>query len=781
MTKRKTINKHNIPIVIFDIGGNIMNNLPEVGTGVTSVISSGMSNAQIADTSGLEGQITAAKNYVVGASDNDALMSEWSAYTPMDNVHWKDIRGISGGQQALNTVNGALSGASTGAKIGGGIGAIVGGVVGLGSGIWGSISGRNKARRKARRLNEQIDYANAKNLLALTDKAEAIDTQNDLAALSAYYKDGGEIKRTKKTNWDKTYIGKYINYAENKDSIGWDSKTRRWYAPPRGKGYDREQRGIGLDRITNPLVGPALKTDKRGSYLTEKDERSIRFKAIDDAEDSYNARLAYAQKINNSKKVPSEKKKAITMSAIYNLGSSYVAKNLFENKSLMKSLLDGTDEEYANKVHEYYKKKGRASRINVENTFMENNKAEGGFLNHQHGGIFDNGITIINNGGTHEENPMNGVPIGFDEQGVPNMVEEGEVIWNNYVFSNRLKPTKEFKDKYKVKGDTFADVAKYIQKESKERPNDPISKRGLEEGLNRLISEHEVVRSKENMNKGNLFAEGGLPGLDIDFDNSSFSVDPYVESDMSIFDPGDVELEASYLKPIKRNYSRYAPIYGTAIGLLDNILSKPDYRDANTIMDAANKAGTYTPISYKPISNYLSYKPLDRNYYLNKLNSQAGATRRAIINQSNGNRANAVAGLLALDYNTQGKYGDLLRQAEEYNLAQRQAVEQFNRGTNMANAEMSLQAQRANQAARQQAEATRFSGITQAAMLRDSIDKQRAAARSANFTSLFDQIGALGKEEYMRDMIDRFPWLLYNSSGQHKKCGGYLTIKNRRK
>lgn len=138
------------------------------------------------------------------------------------------------------------------------------------------------------------------------------------------------------------------------------------------------------------------------------------------------------------------------------------------------------------------------------------NLFEAGGLMHQHGGIFSNGVVTIGNGGTHEQNPFDGVQIGLDPQGVPNMVEEGEVIWNDYVFSNRLKPTQEFKDKYKVKGNTFADVAKEMQKESEERPNDPISKNGLEDSLTKLMIEQEKVRELESTdNSNNMFDKGG--------------------------------------------------------------------------------------------------------------------------------------------------------------------------------------------------------------------------------------------------------------------------------
>lgn len=51
------------------------------------------------------------------------------------------------------------------------------------------------------------------------------------------------------------------------------------------------------------------------------------------------------------------------------------------------------------------------------------------------------------------------------------------------------------------------------------------------------------------------------------------------------------------------------------------------------------------------------------------MNSQAGATRRTILNSSGMNRAAATAGLLAADSNYLNKMGALARQAEEYNLA----------------------------------------------------------------------------------------------------------------
>ena len=409
-----------------------------------------------------------------------------------------------------------------------------------------------------------------------------------------------------------------------------------------------------------------------------------------------------------------------------------------------------------------------------------------GGIMHQHGGDFSNGLIFIDNGGTHEQNPFEGVQMGVDAQGIPNMVEEGEVVWNDYVFSNRLKPTKEFKDKYKVKGDTFADVAKEMQKESEERPNDPISKRGLEDSMMKLQIEQEDIRMKDNRRGSkNLFREGGpkLPSLE----GLQQSVDKWMQDHdvkpAPLKTKGIEGVTPRHLQIPEPGFNlsdlRYAPAVGSAIGAATSLLSKPDYTPSDTVLEAANQLGNYTPISYNPIGNYLSYNPFDRNYYTNKLNAQAGATRRAIMNTSNPSRN---AALLAADYNAQGKLGDLARQAEEYNLAQRQAVEQFNRGTNQANAEMGLRAAMANQGTALKARSSRLSGIAQAMQMRDAIDNRRSASISSNLTNLFNNLGNIGKEEYMMDMIRKNPSILYDWLGNYKgpkANGGYLTIKKK--
>lgn len=377
-----------------------------------------------------------------------------------------------------------------------------------------------------------------------------------------------------------------------------------------------------------------------------------------------------------------------------------------------------------------------------------------------YGAEWGNGVTKIGNGGTHEQNPMEGVQMGISPEGIPNLVEEGEVIFNNYVFSNRLNVPKEVKDKYKLnkrKGLTFADAAEQLQKESEERPNDPISKRGLEAAMARLQQEQEQVRiaKDEDINQypyGGPIPTGWRLSETISEENPRYNYVGGVNKKSATVEQGVTGKQETFpdLSSFKNSYLtglRYAPVVGAAIGIGQNLFSKPDYSSANAVLEAANQVGNYTPIGYTPIGNYLQYKPFDRNYYINKLDAQAGATRSAIMNASSPSRN---AALLAADYNTQGKLGDLARQAEEYNLAQRQAVETFNRQTDLSNAEMGLKAAMANQEAAMKARSGKLSGVAQAMAMRDAVDARRGASMSANLTNLFDSLGNIGIDEYNR-------------------------------
>ena len=411
-----------------------------------------------------------------------------------------------------------------------------------------------------------------------------------------------------------------------------------------------------------------------------------------------------------------------------------------------------------------------------------------------HGLDLSNGVVQVNNGNTHENNKYEGVQMGIDNQGIPNLVEEGEVVFNDYVFSNRLKVPKTVKEKYKLRGNkemTFADAAKQMQKESEERPNDPISKKGLTSSMSMLQQAQEDVRQKKQQNKenrSNKFKKGGnlvptdilndprwkaVPKLPDNFNSDPFvGLRPFLDAKTSESTILTDELNkgtTSYKKDLQSYFSknsknddiapswlRYAPAFGSALGVGYNLLSKPDYSRANALEQFAQNAGKVTPISYEPIGNYLTYRPTDLSYQANRMAAQAGATRRNIMNTSGGNRANAIGSLLAADYNSQIAMGEAIRQAEATNFARRAQVEEFNRGTNQYNSEAALKAAIANQEARLYAGKLGLSGYTTAMQMKDAIDAQRAKTLSANLTNLFESLGQIGEEQYD---TNRLKWL----------------------
>ncbi|MBR1379049.1 MAG: hypothetical protein IJ557_08010 [Bacteroidaceae bacterium] len=184
--------------------------------------------------------------------------------------------------------------------------------------------------------------------------------------------------KEKVKNYDNLLTGRLINYVENPDSIGYIDG--RWYSPKYDRRYkpgafDPANFGIGIDRKTNEYVdsGELIfhKDNKGREYLTEEEERNARNHVIANAEDSYVQRLAYAQKALHSSNIPSEMKKAITISAIYNLGQSYVANNLFEDNALMDAFLNGTDLDYSNQVNKYYEIKRKGDRGIKTNKFIQ--------------------------------------------------------------------------------------------------------------------------------------------------------------------------------------------------------------------------------------------------------------------------------------------------------------------------------------------------------------------------------------------------------------------------
>lgn len=733
----------------FD-ASNFIGKAGNVVSGVTSIIDSSLKNAKIADTTGIENNIEDFRNTDFSeATDSNSLLNAYNNLNFLkDDYSWKDVRGVSNSELFGNTLSAVGSGAMAGASVGGPWGAVAGAAIGLGGSLAGIFTGKNKAKRKARFLNQAAEAANNTAIDNYDFQVDNVMQDNARNAMKyAYAAEGGPINIKKKNR------GKFTESA-NRAGMGVQEYARHILA--------------NKDKYSSTLVkranfarnfggrkhaegGPIKNIPFEDWYKTVPTDRNDTT--------AYNLRRAYEL-------APFDELEAWRTSSVKDLNSG---------KNHLRSVYLNPD----TGIYEFMKSKNHPT-LHFETDWYNSNdpeaikfrnnynldmngdyykyvpkkKAFGGELN-THGGDFSNGVTFINNGGTHEQNPFEGVPMGIAPDGKPNLVEEGEVLYNDYVFSNRLHPTdKELKESNlpkKYKGHTFALIAEDMSKESAERPNDPISKRGLEASLGKLASLQEEQRMKKGkIGTQQMMACGGRK-----------------------------------FAGTKNTFSRYAPIFGSAIGAVQSVFQKPDYTNSDLILDAVNNLSR-NKVSPTLLNEYLNYNPIDRNYYLNQLKAQSGATRRALMN-SGINPGQRIAGLLAADYNAQQGIADTLLKSDMYNEQLKQNRAQFNRGTSQYNSGALMQAAAHNAQLAQARDNMRLSGISTAANMRELADTALANSRSASLTNFFDNLGALGRENRDTNMLqsmidsDLFGALSESMKGGWRKNGGMLTKRCRKR
>lgn len=433
------------------------------------------------------------------------------------------------------------------------------------------------------------------------------------------------------------------------------------------------------------------------------------------------------------------------------------------------------------------KKLQTENKNNMSNIYfgMENGLfATGGKLS-SHGADWSTGSTHIDEGGTHEENPNQGVPAGVDHQGVPNLVEEGEVIYNDYVYSNRIKIDDATKDKFKLskkKDYTYADLAKKLEKEIEENPNDPISKRGYDAQMSLLAQEQERQKTIIEAEKAKEVFASLSPEEQVGIIQQAAQQEAMQEEAMqqealaqaqptmedialqqgveapiqelninalggNLFEKGgkkDDKEGKDKDSPIKqRNENfRYAPILGnlTALGLMAGEVGRPNHSKQKAVADIFDNVSL---ASYTPVGGHLTYKPMDIWYAQNRLDANTRATDRAIANSSSPNK---IAGLLASGYNSQIASGDLFRKALEYNDALKQQVAKHNLGIDTYNSEAASKTSQFNASASNAARQAKASMLYNA--LTDELESDASWYQSlyGNIDNLFGNLGAVGKE-----------------------------------
>lgn len=234
----------------------------------------------------------------------------------------------------------------------------------------GTKNNRNR-KNKSRYGAKKNDFEKIREIQSLANNVSTLENPIISPDYTPYY--------------DTTEVGKLINYSENPDSIGFDKVTRRWYAP-KGKGFDKDNFGMGVDRYTGGNISDKIKKDSKGrEYITEEDERDLRFKRIKSANQSAKRRIDFIRKYYNDEGNVTETKEALLTNLIYNRGSGKIARVYFNPEDekyvpMQRAILRGTDDEVREEINKIYREAGLANRDSLVNDFYKrrNKKRMGG-------------------------------------------------------------------------------------------------------------------------------------------------------------------------------------------------------------------------------------------------------------------------------------------------------------------------------------------------------------------------------------------------------------------
>ena len=234
----------------------------------------------------------------------------------------------------------------------------------------GTKNNRNR-KNKSRYGTKKNDFEKIREIQSLANNVSTLENPIISPDYTPYY--------------DTTEVGKLINHSENPDSIEFDRINRRWYAP-KGKGFDKDNFGMGVDRYTGGNISDKIKKDSKGrEYITEEDERDLRFKRIKSANQSAKRRINFIRKYYNNEGDITKTKEALITNLIYNRGSGRTAREYFNPEDekyvpMQKAILEGTDDEVREEINKIYREAGLANRDSLVNNFYKkrNKKRMGG-------------------------------------------------------------------------------------------------------------------------------------------------------------------------------------------------------------------------------------------------------------------------------------------------------------------------------------------------------------------------------------------------------------------
>lgn len=777
---------------LYDLGGQLMGGM-QVGMGALQLGANAFNQSKIANTKQLKEQIRDFGTKQSTAMSFDDLAKEYDQFSALKHISARDLRGNSYLQDGANMLTSAGSGAATGAMfgpIGAGIGAVVGGL----TSFLGSNRGRHKAKEEETKINKLSDWANTSRQSILGYRGGEIAESNFLDMMRNYGTEDEEVNV-------QAYGGNLFKY-------GGGSRIAK-----------RHQRSTAdRDKLISFLTGGLA-----GLSSSNKKSKSGSFgggKTGSGGATSKPSSKTIEYEVNDTTIVPPIYRDFNT--AFDNARERGDSVFIFNNKPYTTELGEGDHSAGYNRFEVLVPADTIVDTMKKKKT-VDNSWAMGGPMFTQ-GGIWSNDLTYINNGGTHEQNPIEGVPMGVAPDGTPNLVEEGEVIWNDYVFSNRLKLPKRLLDKYKLGGKlTFAEAVDALTKQSKEMPNDPITKATNDVILSELQNEQELVRMNRQKNKLKkqegimpmVAAHGGKLGMLFggDGDYSQFLLNPYLgftdfvnnlTTDQAntmlnnqyqyYIQADENEKKSNRYKAVEKFYKENPSYHSPNItinaeqlkGLQTALLGKKQMPifDSNlkyapiginalsTLYNIASpidysEANAYSSIAGNVKSNYISFSPIQNTLRYRPVDPTIGlnqaaasnAATRRAMTELTTNPLAARAGILANEYAYQLGIGELIRKAQEENWSRRKEVAQEQRTVDAFNSAGRREVATQNQAEDAAVRALQTNYTAQAAKARAAAKQAKATAIGSGLTTLANNFYNLGVQ---RDNSGALQWLLNN-------------------
>lgn len=402
-------------------------------------------------------------------------------------------------------------------------------------------------------------------------------------------------------------------------------------------------------------------------------------------------------------------------------------------------------------------------------------------------------LTEFNSGLSHEENKFGGVLQGYNEDGEPNRVEQGETKYQDYIFSDRLKLDEQAVNDHNLPksmiNKTFAEASKRISKLHKERPNDPITRDTMKSKMDHLMKANDEIREYEQSSMmamgGHLYKDGaplliGNKLVDVNkpqnnetlasrigdsFINPSSGLLP-TQNQTQKLETGKLQSKINSTEGLNGKTDlgffrdpknlRYAPIAFDALA-------------ATGLFGKSPKPETYSPTTIRQQGS-LTAPQINEEAMRAKIDAAYQNQIRGLAGASGGSVAALRSGLTGLGSDYMSAVGQGFLGAETANNQTKMQADQYNLGTAGNIAAQNAQIQ------------------NQGAMYNNQLLNQNRAlnydTRMSYLGKGAEGIGDIGYEQRNAEILPRLYG--YNQYGQYapinaKACGGRLRMLKRKK